>query len=189
MFWGHHRQGQKYDRYGRAGFAGDIGAPTSISSGANSQSGARCACGALSGVRNAFESVCQYRHPPSLRRQTHGMVHGAAWLAGADLGFPRRRGSAVHRCRAQGVVACGFVGRRHRYRRHGVFDGHRDADAGGARRRQARLSGRRVARSGIRLGMRGRRVRLVDCIEAGSGAARHQCAAGRARTLHACRPT
>ena len=50
------------------------------------------------------------------------------------------------------------------------------------------LRSRRVARAGLRPGLRGRRVRPVDRVAARAGAARHQRAAGRARTLHACRP-
>ncbi len=61
-------------------------------------------------------------------------------------GFPGRRRKAVHRRRAQGDRACRSLGRRYRHRRHGVFDRHRDADAGGARRRQARLA-RRTCRA------------------------------------------
>ena len=145
---------------------------------------AQCDGRALSGVRIAFQPVCQHRHPPPLRRQADRMVSRAARLARAHAGLSRRRRNAVHRRRAQGDGACRSLGRRCRHRRHGVFDRDRHADARGARRRQARLSPRRFARAGVRPRLRRRRVGPVDRRAAGAGAARQQRAAGRGRTLH-----
>ena len=106
----------------------------------------------------------------------------------ANAGLPRRRVDPCLSMSRARLLRCRSRGQRYRHRRHRMFDGHRDADAGSAGRRAAWFSYRRVTRAHIRSGMRGRRVGPVNRVAARAGAARHQRAAGRARTLHTCRP-